>query len=59
MAPVPAGIVTGQQCTSTHINDVLEIGKVIVCPQCYSAIATRLGNMKGDYLVVDIGSKTP
>lgn len=34
------------------------IGKVIVCPQCYSSIATRLGNMKGDYLVVDIGSKT-
>lgn len=34
------------------------IEKVIVCPQCYSAIATRLGNMKGDYLVVDIGSKT-
>ena len=31
---------------------------MIVCPQCYSAIATRLGNMKGDYLVVDIGSKT-
>ena len=36
----------------------ITIGKVIVCPQCYSAIATRLGNMKGDYLVVDIGSKT-
>ncbi len=34
------------------------IVKVIVCPQCYSAIASRLGNMKGDYLVVDIGSKT-
>ena len=34
------------------------IDKVIVCPQCYSAIASRLGNMKGDYLVVDIGSKT-
>ncbi|MCM1561282.1 MAG: ParM/StbA family protein [Butyrivibrio sp.] len=32
--------------------------KVIVCPQCYSAVASRLGNMKGDYLVVDIGSKT-
>lgn len=32
--------------------------KVIVCPQCYSAIASRLGNMKDDYLVVDIGSKT-
>ena len=34
------------------------IDKVIVCPQCYSAIASRLGNMKGDYLIVDIGSKT-
>ncbi len=34
------------------------IARVIVCPQCYSAIASRLGNMKGDYLVVDIGSKT-
>ena len=34
------------------------IDKVIICPQCYSAIASRLGNMKGDYLVVDIGSKT-
>lgn len=34
------------------------ITKVIVCPQCYSAIASRLGNMKGDYLIVDIGSKT-
>lgn len=34
------------------------ITKVIVCPQCYSAIASRLGNMKSDYLIVDIGSKT-
>lgn len=34
------------------------IAKVIVCPQCYSAIAARLGNMRGDYLIVDIGSKT-
>lgn len=34
------------------------IGKVIVCPQCYSAVASRLGNMKGDYLIVDIGSRT-
>jgi plasmid segregation protein ParM len=34
------------------------ISKVIVCPQCYSAIASRLGNMKDDYLIVDIGSKT-
>ncbi len=29
-----------------------------VFPQCYAAIAPRLGNMKGDYLIVDIGSKT-
>lgn len=36
----------------------VNVEKVIVCPQCYSAIASRLGNMKGDYLVVDIGSKT-
>ena len=34
------------------------IAKISVCPQCYSAIASRLGNMKGDYLIVDIGSKT-
>ncbi len=34
------------------------VRNVVVCPQCYSAIAARLGNMKGDYLVVDIGSKT-
>lgn len=34
------------------------VKKVIACPQCYSAVAPRLGNMKGDYLVVDIGSKT-
>ena len=36
----------------------IAIVKVIVCPQCYSAVASRLGNMKGDYLIVDIGSKT-
>ena len=36
----------------------VKIAKVIVCPQCYSAVASRLGNMKGDYLIVDIGSKT-
>lgn len=34
------------------------IRQVLVFPQCYSAIAPRLCNMKGDYLVVDIGSKT-
>ena len=36
----------------------IAIVKVIACPQCYSAVASRLGNMKGDYLIVDIGSKT-
>ncbi len=39
-------------------NYAITIADVVVCPQCYSAIAARLGNMKGDYLVVDIGSKT-
>lgn len=34
------------------------ISRVFVFPQCYSAIAPRLCNMKADYLVVDIGSKT-
>ena len=34
------------------------IRQVFVYPQCYSAIAPRLCNMKGDYLIVDIGSKT-
>jgi plasmid segregation protein ParM len=32
--------------------------RVFVFPQCYSAISPRLGNMKEDYLIVDIGSKT-
>lgn len=36
----------------------ITIIRVFVFPQCYSAIAQRLNNMKKDYLVVDIGSKT-
>ena len=36
----------------------ITISKVFVFPQCYSAIAQRLSNMKKDYLIVDIGSKT-
>lgn len=36
----------------------ITISKIFVFPQCYSAISQRLGNMKKDYLVVDIGSKT-
>lgn len=34
------------------------ISRIFVFPQCYSAIASRTGNMKGDYMAVDIGSKT-
>lgn len=36
----------------------IAVSKVFAFSQCYSAIASRLGNMKGDYLIVDIGSKT-
>lgn len=36
----------------------ITIRQVLVYPQCYSAITSRLCNMAGDYLVVDIGSKT-
>lgn len=36
----------------------VNISRIFVFPQCYSAVAPRLGNMKGDYLVVDVGSKT-
>lgn len=36
----------------------ITISKVFVFPQCYAAIAERLSNMKQDYLVIDIGSKT-
>ena len=36
----------------------VDIGRVFVFPQCYSAVAPRLGNMEGSYLIVDIGSKT-
>ena len=31
---------------------------MFVFPQCYAAISPRLGNMRKDYLVIDIGSKT-
>jgi len=34
------------------------ISRIFVFPQCYSAISQRLGSMKADYLIVDIGSKT-
>lgn len=34
------------------------ICEVYVFPQCYSAVASRFCNMKEDYVVIDIGSKT-
>lgn len=36
----------------------ITIAEVVACPQCYSIIAARLRDIKGDYLIVDIGSKT-
>lgn len=36
----------------------INISRTFVFPQCYAAIVPRLGNMDGDYLIVDIGSKT-
>ena len=36
----------------------IRLKKVMVFPQCYSAVASRLANMKDDYCIVDIGSKT-
>lgn len=36
----------------------VNISRTFVFPQCYSAVAPRLGNMEGGYLIVDIGSKT-
>lgn len=41
-----------------NIRYEIVIRDVYVYPQCYAAVAPRLCNMKGDYLVVDIGSKT-
>ncbi len=34
------------------------VSRIFVFPQCYSAIVPRFVSMKGDYLIVDIGSKT-
>ena len=34
------------------------INEVFVYPQCYAAIANRIGSMEAETLVVDIGSKT-
>jgi len=37
---------------------LINIVDVMLFPQCYAAVADRLGNMKADQLIVDIGSKT-
>ena len=34
------------------------IENVLVFPQCYAAVADKLGDMKGEYLIVDVGSWT-
>lgn len=34
------------------------IENVVVFPQCYAAVADKLGDMKGEYLIVDVGSWT-
>lgn len=34
------------------------IENVLAFPQCYAAVADRLGTMQGEYLIVDIGSWT-
>lgn len=36
----------------------ITIREVYVFPQCFAAISPNLSNMEGDYLVIDIGSKT-
>ena len=36
----------------------ITIREVYVFPQCFAAISPSLSNMEGDYLVIDIGSKT-
>ena len=35
-----------------------KITDVMLFPQCYAAVASRLGNMEPEQLIVDIGSKT-
>ncbi len=34
------------------------IENVLVFPQCYAAVADKLGDMSGEYLIVDVGSWT-
>ena len=43
---------------SEGIRYDITIREVYVFPQCFAAISPSLSNMEGDYLVIDIGSKT-
>lgn len=43
---------------SEGIHYDITIREVYVFPQCFAAISPSLSNMEGDYLVIDIGSKT-
>lgn len=49
----------GNQPVHFKFEDVaydFTIENVLAFPQCYAAVADRLGSMKGEYLIVDVGS---
>lgn len=51
----------GNQPVHFKFEDVayeFTIVNVMAFPQCYAAVADRLGSMKGEYLIVDVGSWT-
>ena len=51
----------GSQPVHFKFEDVayeFTIENVMAFPQCYAAVADRLGSMKGEYLIVDVGPWT-
>ena len=51
----------GSQPVHFKFEDVayeFTIENVLAFPQCYAAVADRLGSMKGEHLIVDVGSWT-
>ena len=51
----------GNQPVHFKFEDVaydFTIENVLAFPQCYAAVADRLGSMKGEHLIVDVGSWT-
>lgn len=51
----------GNQPVRFRYEDVqyeFTIENVLAFPQCYASVADRLGSMKGEYLIVDVGSWT-